>query len=72
MSCLLAHSARLPVVGFDSTTASTVYLREGESAEICVVLESGRTQFEFTVQALINRKFEIPRGSSEYNNNYYN
>ena len=59
----LTHTATPPVIGYDSTTATNVYLREGESAQFCVMLVSGSIPFEFTFQVLINRNFEQPRES---------
>ena len=59
----LTRTATPPIIGYDSTTATNVYLREGESVQFCVMLVSGSIPFEFTFQVLINRNFEQPRES---------
>ena len=60
----LAYTAPLPTIGFDSSSNTNLFLREGESAQLCVVLLSGSILFEFTFVVRIDKFFEQPRGKS--------
>ena len=58
---LLQFSAGPPVIGFENG-GSVFTIREGESLELCVVLESGRIPSEFTFDVNMPRS----QGSSKY------
>ena len=58
----LAHVAPPPTIGFDSSSDTHLFLREGESIELCVMLMSGNIPSEFTFDVVIFREFEQPRG----------
>jgi hypothetical protein len=58
----LAHAAPPPTIGYESSTDTNFFLREGESVQFCVVLLSGSIPFEFTFEVQISRSFEQPRG----------
>ena len=60
----LAHIrvAPAPIIGFDSSSDTNLFLREGESVELCVMLMSGSIPSEFTFDVVIFREFEQPRG----------
>ena len=59
---ILSHTALPPTIGYDTSNGSDLFLREGESIQLCVVLLSGSIPFEFTFEVEIRRSFEQPRG----------
>lgn len=55
-----------PVIGFDQSNGNQFAIREGESIELCVVLESGKIPFEFTFDVDVPRTQGPPGSSSKY------
>ena len=48
-----------PTINFEMAGGSNVVIREGESLELCVVLQASRIPFEFLFPVLISRSVEI-------------